>query len=67
VSEKKIGKDFRFAITGLLICLVGLKLGGELDGWSWWWVLIPFWGPVAAGLFCAMVVGVIACMESKAD
>lgn len=65
MGEERKGKDFRFAITGLLICLVGLKLGGELDGWSWWWVLAPYWGPGAIALLLATLVGVITCFENK--
>jgi len=40
-------------IFGLLLVLfVGLKLTGHID-WSWWWVTVPLWGPVAfiGGLF----------------
>ncbi len=42
---------------GLLgILFVGLKLCGVID-WSWWWVTLPFWGPVAIAmtfLLCAL-------------
>ena len=32
---------------GLLgIVFIVLKLQGVID-WSWWWVLVPFWGPFA--------------------
>lgn len=33
----------------LLIVFVVLKLCGLID-WSWWWVTLPFWGPLAVGL-----------------
>ena len=34
-------------VTGLLgVAFVVLKLTGHID-WSWWWVLAPFWVPVA--------------------
>lgn len=43
---------------GLLF--IGLKLGGAIH-WSWWWVLVPFWGPavlvLAVILVCAVIVG----------
>lgn len=33
-------------IFGLLgVAFVVLKLCGVIH-WSWWWVLVPFWGPV---------------------
>lgn len=34
------------SILGLLgITFVVLKLIGVIN-WSWWWVTIPFWGPI---------------------
>ncbi len=37
-------------VLGLLgVLFVALKLMGYID-WSWWWVLAPFWAPVALGL-----------------
>lgn len=39
------------SVVGALgVLFVGLKLGGIID-WSWWWVLLPFWG----GLVLAFV------------
>lgn len=44
-------------VTGLLgVAFVVLKLTGYID-WSWWWVLAPFWVPVA--LVVALVVAVL--------
>lgn len=41
--------------TGLLcIAFIVLKLCGVID-WSWWWVLCPYWAPLAVCLvvlFC---------------
>jgi hypothetical protein len=38
---------------GLLgIVFIVLKLTGVID-WSWWWVLLPFYGPLAL----AIVIG----------
>jgi hypothetical protein len=40
---------------GLLTLLfIGLKLGGVID-WSWWLVLMPFWGGLAIALFFAAI------------
>lgn len=41
-------------VSGLLgVAFVILKLCGVID-WSWWWVLLPFWGPLA--LFLIILV-----------
>lgn len=49
-----------FPIGGVLgVVFITLKLTGVID-WSWWWVLAPFWIPLAfAGVIlviCALVV-----------
>jgi hypothetical protein len=31
--------------TAAQIALIALKLAGIID-WSWWWVLVPFWGSI---------------------
>lgn len=44
---------------GLLgVAFVVLKLCHVID-WSWWWVTVPFWGPLAfvAVLFLLFVMG----------
>ena len=52
-----IEKVASFPLMGMLgILFVGLKLTGHID-WSWWWVTVPFWGPVA--LFLAMMGGLL--------
>jgi len=48
----------------LLPLLIILKLAGGI-GWSWWWVLVPLWIPVAALLaflaaFAVMAAGIAA-------
>lgn len=43
-------------VCGLLgVVFVALKLLGVIK-WSWWWVLAPFWAPLALGL---AIVGVV--------
>lgn len=39
-------------LTG--VALMALKLGNVIS-WSWWWVTIPFWGPIAL-IMIALVV-----------
>lgn len=55
-----------FSILGLIF--ITLKLMGELT-WSWWWVLSPFWGPIAFVLVIMLVVlllvGVGSYLEKK--
>lgn len=39
-----------FPISSLLgVAFVVMKLGGwgAVANWSWWWVTVPFWGPVS--------------------
>lgn len=49
----------QIGFPGLLgLLFIGLKLGGVID-WSWWWVLLPIYGPLAVALvvFCVAVAG----------
>lgn len=41
------------------IIFVTLKLTGVI-AWSWLWVLLPFWGPMALGLVLLLLAGIIA-------
>lgn len=40
-------------IGALFLLFLGLKLGGVVIDWSWWWVTAPLWG------IPALVVGII--------
>jgi hypothetical protein len=40
----------------LLLLFVGLKLTGFIN-WSWWWVLSPFWIPLALCGVLLLVIG----------
>lgn len=44
------------SILGVLF--VGLKLTGHI-AWSWWWVLLPFYGPWLLVLSLAAVVALV--------
>lgn len=38
-------------LTGMLgLIFVTLKLTGHIT-WSWWWVLLPFYGPFVVSMF----------------
>ena len=64
-------KTASFPILGILgLIFVTLKLAeiGVVATWSWWWVLSPFWIPLAIvlGIFAVVVVGmVVAAMFKK--
>ncbi|URY99689.1 hypothetical protein 6995_0022 [Klebsiella phage 6995] len=45
------------SVLGLIF--VTLKLTGVI-AWSWLWVLLPFWGPMALGLVLLFLAGIIA-------
>jgi hypothetical protein len=46
--------------SGLLgVLFVGLKLTHYID-WSWWWVTLPFWAPIAVVLVLLAVMGITA-------
>lgn len=46
----------QFPILGILgLIFITLKLTGYI-AWSWWWVLSPFWLPLAIVL---IIVGII--------
>lgn len=45
-------------LTLLGLLFVGLKLAGFIT-WSWWWVLLPFWLPVAL-VFALVALAAVA-------
>lgn len=49
--------------SALGLIFVTLKLTGVID-WSWWWVLLPFYGGVALLLAILAVGGVAAGIKS---
>lgn len=50
--------------TVLAIVFTVLKLCGVIN-WSWWWVLLPVWGPVALIVLLLIVAGLCTVAESK--
>lgn len=45
-------------LTVLGLIFVVLKLTDLID-WSWWWVLAPFWGPVALTVTVILIVSIL--------
>lgn len=43
----------------LAIAFIVLKMVGVID-WSWWYVLLPLWGPAAVGIAAAMMLLLVA-------
>lgn len=39
------------------IVFIVLKLIGVIS-WSWWWVLAPFWIPLAIVILCAIIIAI---------
>lgn len=39
------------------LTFVVLKLC-DVVSWSWWWVLAPFWGPLALAIVIGMIVAI---------
>jgi hypothetical protein len=57
-DAKTVVKTGGVSATSLLgVLFVGLKLTGYID-WSWWWVTLPFWGPLA--IFLAVLSVILA-------
>ena len=55
-------KTASFPILGILgLIFVTLKLAGigVVATWSWWWVLSPFWIPIAIALTLFAVAGLL--------
>ena len=40
-------------LTG--VALMALKLGNVIS-WNWWWVTIPYWGPIALIMIALIIL-----------
>ena len=53
-----------FTVLGLIFIV--LKLVGTIT-WSWWWVLAPFWAPLAVvlgiAIFAVILAFIIQCFK----
>ena len=59
-----IGNTWFAPALGLLF--ITLKLTGVIT-WSWWWVLSPFWIPIAIFLVAFLVLIIVAFIRSYKD
>jgi len=58
--SNSISSSSGIGVFGLLgVLFVGLKLTGVIN-WSWWWVLLPFYGVLAVGLSILAFVIIVA-------
>lgn len=48
----------------LTLLFIGLKLGGAIT-WSWWLVLLPFYGPLALAAGFFVIAGILYLTMSK--
>lgn len=59
MASESGGKGAGVGVLGLLgVAFVVLKLCGVID-WEWVYVLMPFWVPVAIGMFILLIVGLL--------
>lgn len=52
--QKTCGIIMYVFMLALAFLFIALKLTAVIT-WSWWWVLVPFWGPFALGLVIALL------------
>lgn len=58
-NENKNSNNGGIGIAGVLgIVFIVLRLCKVID-WSWWWVLSPFWIPVAVLLACQILLKIL--------
>ena len=60
-SKSKTASFPMLGILGLIFVTLKLAEIGVVATWSWWWVLSPFWIPLAIvlGIFAMVGVGMV--------
>ena len=67
VVQKQHISSTRISFTGLLtIVFIALKLMHYID-WSWWWVLVLLWAPVALLAAIFAIAGLVLLAIKLAD
>jgi len=61
-SSSSRGKGTPAVLLGIVFIV--LKLTHNID-WSWWWVLSPFWIPIAIILIIGLALGLITLLVDK--
>ena len=50
--------------TIVFTVLLFLKVAQIVD-WSWWWIMLPVWGPLAVAVIAIMLLLLIDCYNKK--
>lgn len=64
------GKQASFPLLTVLTGVLAiLKLAGvaPFSGWSWWWVLAPCWGPLAAIAGIGLIIVIVKIVAGSVD
>lgn len=64
MKEVKVGNTWFAPVLGLIF--ITLKLTGVI-AWSWWWVLSPFWIPVALAVAIFIVIMALSLIKTFKD
>lgn len=65
MANEKVKYVNNFPVLGILgLIFIYLKLVGTIT-WSWWWVLAPFWAPLAIVLVIFGIAAIVAVAVSK--
>ena len=63
VQQNNTNKGIGFC--GLLgVAFIVLKLCNVID-WSWWWVLLPIYGPLALAVLVILIVFILSCVKGS--
>ena len=63
MSDNKSNSSDGFGLgTILFLIFMTLKLTGYIT-WSWWYVTLPLWGPLAAVLGILLIVAIIHALK----
>lgn len=58
--------EFKMLNNLLLVLFIGLKLTGHIN-WSWWLVLLPFWGWFVVVFFLLLILGYYRLTETPTE
>jgi hypothetical protein len=64
MMEHKMIKNIRMINTIVFTVLLFLKVAQIVD-WSWWWIMLPVWGPLAVAVIVIMLLLLIDCYNKK--
>lgn len=68
MKEIKVTRSFPIlSILGLIFITLKLAGIGVVATWSWWWVLLPFWIPLAIILTLLAFAGILYLIAAKLE